>query len=61
VPVYDLKCERCNLIEERMIKLSDVDVSEICLKCKQPMKRMISSPAIHLDNSFPGKAIKNEK
>lgn len=42
MPLYDLECAACNLIEERLVRRSDPE--PVCA-CGTPMTRLIAAPA----------------
>ena len=45
MPLYEYACESCGHRFERIQKFSDPPVSE-CPKCGQPVRKLLSSPAI---------------
>lgn len=58
--IFDFQCPKCKIIKEVFI-FKDYDYNVDCDTCKMPMKMMLSAPAIILDDSFPGAAIKRGK
>jgi putative FmdB family regulatory protein len=45
MPLYEYACDSCGARFERIQKFSDPPVAE-CPKCGQPVRKLISSPAI---------------
>ena len=52
MPLYDLKCEKCEEVEERFIHSGDLEELQICRMCSGPMYRLISKPAVHAFKSY---------
>src|SRR4051794_6374240 len=50
MPLYEYECESCGKRFERIQKFSDPP-PESCPTCGQPVKRLVSSPAVHFKGS----------
>jgi predicted nucleic acid-binding Zn ribbon protein len=48
MPLYDIRCEKSEIVFERFIKLSDFEVPITCA-CGAPGKRLISKPMISVE------------
>jgi putative FmdB family regulatory protein len=52
MPIYEFKCDACQLIEETNIPGWKEGQSPNCFKCNEPMRRVISMPAgVHFKGS----------
>jgi putative FmdB family regulatory protein len=56
VPLYDYRCETCDLTQEVIHRMAETPT----LTCPRghPMVRMLSAPAVHFKGYFPGKRSK---
>ncbi len=50
MPLYEYQCESCQHRFERIQKFSDPPI-ETCPSCGGPVKKLLSSPAIHFKGS----------
>ena len=57
-PIYDFECSKCGNIEEMNVKIADRNNEQECSSCGGPSKKLIGTPAVHLDLSFPGQELK---
>jgi len=47
MPLYDYKCNKCGVDKEVMHSMSEIGKIEVlCDHCGQPMKKMMSMPAL---------------
>ena len=47
MPLYDYECSKCGTVEEVQHTVSEIGKIEIlCGECDQPMKKMLSIPAL---------------
>ena len=67
MPIYEYKCDECDLIFENFQKITDKDL-DICQSCKKGgIKKLISSSGFRLKGSgwyetdFKGKKVKEDK
>ena len=67
MPIYEYKCDECDLIFENFQKITDKDI-DICPSCKKGgVKKLISSSGFRLKGSgwyetdFKGKKTKEDK
>jgi putative FmdB family regulatory protein len=67
MPIYEYKCDECDLIFENFQKITDKD-PDICQSCKKGgVKKLISSSGFRLKGSgwyetdFKGKKVKEDK
>jgi len=50
MPIYEYKCNNCNIVKEVMHKISE-SPEVLCPECKKNMSRLISASAFHLKGS----------
>lgn len=41
MPIYDYKCEECEIVEELLQSMNDTNIPK-CPKCNKPMERVFS-------------------
>ena len=46
MPLYEYKCAKCGDVFELIQKFSD-EPAKVCVQCGAPVRRLLSSPAIH--------------
>lgn len=48
MPIYDFRCSKCGVVEERIRKISEMDTQR-CNECHSPMGVIIShsTPSVH--------------
>lgn len=44
MPIYEFKCDVCEICEEKNVSFKDYQVPN-CHKCSQPMRKLVSMPA----------------
>lgn len=57
--IYDYVCPQCKDVKE--VFLYENMKYVYCSVCNIEMERMLCGPSVHLDDSFPGQAMKNKK
>lgn len=50
MPVYDYRCDKCNIKRTQSISITETDFKAIC-NCGELMKRIYTSPAIKFNGT----------
>lgn len=52
MPLYEYDCRNCGLAFERVLSLAEYSAAQMCPKCGQPARKLVSKPNIQMD--YPG-------